>query len=154
MVILERVGWREFLENFTSHNEKITMAFFHSVDGECREVGKLNLHLPENYLAQILNLPQTGEKWVKNKALKVKSLTPFLLGNRRNPNWATGVPRAWFKDPCWDLIFLIQKHVMCEDRFSLVYLYHIRILLHIKGDRALNMPHCLLKSITKMFKTI
>jgi hypothetical protein len=102
----------------------------------------------------MLGLPQTGEKWFKNKSIDLRAWTPFLIRNRQKPNWVAGVPRVWLKDPWKDLAFLIQKYITCEGRFSLIFLYHIRILLHLKGEKLLNMPYYLLKSLTKMSKAI
>jgi hypothetical protein len=58
------------------------------------------------------------------------------------------------KDPWKDLAFLIQKYVTCEGCFSLIFLYHIIILLHLKGEKILNMPYFLIKYLTKMSKSI
>jgi hypothetical protein len=44
--------------------------------------------------------------------------------------------------------------IICEGRFSLVYIYHIRLLIHINGDYPLNLPYFLLKSLSKMFKRV
>jgi hypothetical protein len=58
------------------------------------------LHIYEHFLSQITGLPQSGEKWFKNKPMEMRAWTPFLLRNRKNNlNWATGVPRLWLKDP-------------------------------------------------------
>jgi hypothetical protein len=48
--------------------------------------------------------------------------------------------------------FLIQKYITCEGWFSLIYLYHVIILLHLKGDKPLNMPYYLLKYLSRMSK--
>ena len=47
-----------------------------------------------------------GEKWFKNKPIDLKDKTPFLIRNRKKPNWAIGVPNVWLKDPWKDLAFL------------------------------------------------
>jgi hypothetical protein len=107
--------------------EGITRVFAQSFDGECAEVGNLTLHLSENSLAQMLNLPQTWEKWFKNRAFDAIAWDSLLSKNRQNPNWVAGVPRTWFKEPWRELIFFIQKYITCEGHFSLVYIYHIII---------------------------
>ena len=55
----------------------------------------------------------------------------------------------------WDeIVYIIQKFITCEDRFSIVYLYHIKILQHLKGDCEINMPYFLLQSLSKMAKDV
>jgi hypothetical protein len=33
------------------------------------------------------------------------------------------------------LLIMLQKYITCEGHFSLTFLYHIRLLLHFKGQR-------------------
>jgi hypothetical protein len=55
----------------------------------------------------------------------------------------------------WDeLTYLIQKFITCEGRFSIIYLYHIKLLQHLRGDYEINMPYFLLQSLSKMAKTV
>ena len=35
-----------------------------------------------------------------------------------------------------------------------MYLYHIKLLQHLKGDCEINMPHFLLQSLSKMAKSV
>jgi hypothetical protein len=64
------------------------------------------------------------------------------------------VPRSWLQHPWDELVYIIQKFVTCEGRFSIVYLYHIKILQHLKGEKILNMPYYFLKSLSKMSMSI
>jgi hypothetical protein len=77
-----------------------------------------------------------------------------MLRNMRRLNWTSGVPRIWLKDPWKDLAFLIQKFITCEGRFSLIFLYHIKLLMHLKGEKPLNIPYYFLNILTKMAKSI
>ena len=55
----------------------------------------------------------------------------------------------------WDeIVYIIQKIITCEGQFSIVYLYHIKLLQHLRGDCEINMPHFLLQSLSKMAKAI
>jgi hypothetical protein len=51
-------------------------------------------------------------------------------------------------------MIIIHRYITCEGRFSLVYIYHIRLLMHINGDYPLNLPYFLLKSLSKMSKRV
>jgi hypothetical protein len=54
-------------------------------------------------------------------------------------------------NPWWDVVFFIQKYLTCEGRYSLIYLYHVCLLLHLKDKtKIINMPFYLLKSLMKM----
>ena len=55
----------------------------------------------------------------------------------------------------WDeVVYIVQKFITCEGRFSIVYLYHIKLLQHLKGECEINMPYFLLQSLTKMAKAV
>ena len=48
------------------------------------------------------------------------------------------------------LMKIIMKYFTCEGRFSRVYAYHIRLLMHFTRTKQLNLPYFLYKSIEKM----
>jgi hypothetical protein len=50
----------------------------------------------------------------------------------------------------WPLLIL-KQFVTCEGHYGLVFLYHIRLLMHFIGFQ-LNMPFYLLRSLYKMSK--
>ena len=55
----------------------------------------------------------------------------------------------------WDeVVYIIQKFITCEGRFRIVYLYHIKLLQHLKGECEINMPYFLLQSPSKMAKAV
>ena len=56
--------------------------------------------------------------------------------------------------PCDEMVYIIQKFVTCEGRYSIVYLYHIKLLLHLKGKCIISLQYFLLQSLTQMSKTI
>lgn len=45
----------------------------------------------------------------------------------------------------------IQDYITCEGRYSLILAFHVRLLMVFEG-RAINLPHFLLKSLSKMSK--
>jgi hypothetical protein len=69
-------------------------------------------------------------------------------------NWKKGIPRSWLVHPWDELAYLIQKFITCEGRFNIIYLYHIKLLQHLRGDCEINMPYFLLQSLSKMAKTV
>jgi hypothetical protein len=45
-------------------------------------------------------------------------------------------------------------NVTCEGRYSIIFLYHICSLMHLKKEKLVNMPYYFLSSLTKMAKAI
>jgi hypothetical protein len=155
MKILEQKQWLSFFEKFEGFCEGIALDFAYSFDGEKATVGNFTLRVTEDSLALIIGLPQTGEKYFKTKHFKDKSWVPFISRSRvASVNWKKGIPRSWLVHPWDELAYLIQKFITCEGRFSIIYLYHIKLLQHLRGDCEINMPYFLLQSLSKMAKTV
>ena len=45
---------------------------------------------------------------------------------------------------------IIMKNFSCEGRFSRVYCYHIRLLIHFTKVKMLNIPYYIFRSVEKM----
>ena len=93
--------------------------------------------------------------YFKTKQFKDKSWPPFISRSRAvSVDWKKGISRSWLIHP-WDGIdYIIQKFVTCEGRFNIVYLYHIKLMQHLKNDREINMPYFLLQRISNMAKFV
>ena len=61
------------------------------------------------------------------------------------------MPISFLKPRRHDLLVVVKKFITCEDRFRLVFLYHLRLLMSFIGF-PLNMYYYLLKSPYKMGK--
>ena len=155
MEIFEKKHWVTFFEKFDGHNDHVSLVFAETFDGEKVVVGNLHFRLSEDILAQIIGLPQQGERFFKTKQFKEKAWIPFLCRSRAGSvNWKKGIPRSWLVHPWDEIVYVIQKFITCEGRFSIVYLYHIKLLQHLKGECEINMPYFLLQSLTKMAKAV
>ena len=126
--VLHQASWLPFLHKFSGYNLEVTRQFASTFDGSRAQVGNLILSISEEYISQVTGLPQTGEKWFKKQYMEEKSWTPYINKSRKVCNWVNGVSRSWLKSPWDEIAYLIQKYVTCEGRYSLIFLYHIRIL--------------------------
>jgi hypothetical protein len=152
---LEQKKYIGFFEKFDGFCEGVALEFAHSFDGERATVGNLTIRITEDSIALVTGLPQIGERYFKTKHFKDKSWVPFISRSRVVAvNWKKGIPRSWLVLPCDELAYLIQKFITCEGRFSIIYLYHIKLLQHLRGDCEINMPYFLLQSLSKMAKTV
>ena len=52
------------------------------------------------------------------------------------------------------LMRLIIKYFTCEGRYSRIYSYHIRLLMHFTRVKLLNLPYYLYRSIEKMASVV
>jgi hypothetical protein len=49
---------------------------------------------------------------------------------------------------------VVQRYITGEGHFSIVHCYHLCFLMHLSGDKELNLPFYLLKSLTKMSRRV
>jgi hypothetical protein len=129
---------------------EVTKQFAESFDGQKAQIGNLTLSITKDFISQVTRLPQIGEKWFKKQYMDESARTLYINKSRKAHNWVHGVARSWIKSPWDELAYLIQKYVTCEGRFSLVFLYHIRILQHLNQEKRIDMPYYLLHSLQKM----
>ena len=140
--IFEKKQWVPFFEKFDGYNEKASWEFAHSFDGERATIGKFTFRLSEYILAQMIGLPQQGERFFKIKQFEEKAWVPFLCRSRESSvKWKKGVPRSWLIHPWDEVAYIIQKFLTCEGRFSIIYLYHIKLMQHLNGDCEINIPY-------------
>jgi hypothetical protein len=155
MQILEQKQWLSFFEKFDGFCEEIALEFAQSFDGERATVGNLTIRITGDSLAFFTGLPHIGERYFKTKHFKDKSWVPFISRSRvAVVNWKKGIARSWLVHPWDELAYLIQKFITCESRFSIIYLYHIKRLQHLRGDCEINMHYFLLQSLSKMTNTV
>jgi hypothetical protein len=147
-------GWFEFLTTFQGYDERVSMEFALNFDGHEVEIGKMLMLVTEQTIAKACRLVVGGERWWKKEHVVTEFVNQFLLPEKQNPDWRRGIPRSWVRPEWHTALVVIHRYITCEGRFSLIYIYHIRILMHLNGDYPLNLPYFLLKSLTKMSKKV
>jgi hypothetical protein len=148
------VGWFEFLTTFQGYDEQVSMEFALNIDGHEVEISKMLILVTEKTIAKACRLVVGGERWWKIENVVTEFVNQFLLPDKQNPNWKRGVPCSWIRPEGNTALILIHRYITCESRFSLLYIYHIRILMNLNGDYPLNIPYFLLKRLTKMSKRV
>ena len=90
-----------------------------------------------------------GEKWFKHVSLDLNHYQPFLKP-RYQADCKTIFPFSHILERYAPLMKVIMKYFTCEGRFSRLYSYHIRILMHFTSAKLLHLPYYLYRSIYKM----
>jgi hypothetical protein len=128
--------------------------FAQNFDGFGSVVGKLLMHVTEHSISKACILLVYGEIWWKKENVVMEFVNQFLILEKQNTNWNKGIPHNWIRKESHTALLIIHRYITCEGRFSLVYLYHIRLLIHINGNYPLNLLYLLLKRLSKMSKRV
>jgi hypothetical protein len=73
-----------------------------------------------------------------------------LKPEHRDPNWAKGIPRDWIADELMEALLMLKRSITCEGRYSMVFLFHLRFMLHLAGIKRMNLPYYFLRDLNKM----
>lgn len=66
---LQKAKWLKFIQKFKGYHKEVTKAFSRSFKDNEVEIGELQFTVTEGSLAQETSLPQTGERWFKNRSV-------------------------------------------------------------------------------------
>jgi hypothetical protein len=147
---LKSHGWDVFLKIFEGYNLQVAKDFAQTFDG-CREkIGDTQLELTEGFVSEAIGLPSKGEKWFKNARIEGVPWSLFMTSRKINC-CEKGISISLVKPRWHSLLLILKQFVTCEGRYRLVFLYHIRLLMHFIGFE-LDMPFYLLRSLYKMSK--
>jgi len=91
---------------------------------------------------------------VEERNVVMEFVNWFLSPENQNPNWIQGIPHSWVRKEWHIALLIIHRYITCEGIYSLVHLYHIRLLIHVNCDYLLNLPYLLLEILSKMSKRI
>ena len=150
---LQKANWLQCVRKFKGYHKEVTKAFarsFKDKDNQA-EVGDLTFTVSEGSIARATSLPQTGERWFKNRAVQDQQWKRIF----KNPGMDTsvftkGIPISHVKEEWKILLLLVQKFFTCEGRFGVLYVYHGKIMLQFQGEHDINLPYFLFQSLRKM----
>ena len=89
-------------------------------------------------------LSTEGDQWFKKIPFGV-DLYMFLFPRHEPLDWSKGICQNSLKEEWREVLSIIQRYVTYEGRFTTLYRYHLRFLLHVVGVSKLNLPFYLLE---------
>ena len=117
------------------------------------QLAGLDFKFSPRSISKATKIPYIGEKWFKQSHLDSNDYKPFLKPEHREA-CPSIFPFSYLLASYAPIMKIIMKYFTCEGRFSRIYAYHIRLLMHFTRTKQLNLPFFLHKSIEKMASTI
>ena len=131
-----------------SHPE-LTRLFILNLHNKQVNIVGLTFELSSDAIAHATGIPNVGEKCFKRENLDISCYEPFL-----KPRYKEGCksifPFSHLLERYAPLMSVIMKYFTCEGRYSRLYSYHIRLLMHFTRVKMLHLPYYLYRSIDKM----
>ena len=129
--------------------EKLTSTFATSLRRDKVTIAGLVFTLSAESISIATRIPNNGETWLKCRDIDLENYKMYL-----KPSYKAD-PKCIFPFKCLlemyaPLMKMIMKYFTREGRFSRLYQYHVRLLMHFTSVEALNLPHYLYRSMVKM----
>ena len=112
-------------------------------------LARVTFTVSPSIIADAAKIPNVGEKWYKAHDLDEHYYEPYIKPRYRNEAKRL-FPFKFLKDKYAPMMKIIMKYFTCEGRFSRLYTYHIRILMHFTRVRMMNIPYFMCQNIEKM----
>jgi hypothetical protein len=110
----------------------------------------LEFEVTKASISAATGIPITGEKWFKSMSLSSAYAKYLFKPEYQAIDLSKSMPRSQLIEQFDRILKIIQRYFTCEGRFSTLYQYHVRLLLHFTGKVEMNIPYYLLISIGKM----
>jgi hypothetical protein len=142
----------ERISQIQHHRELVRLFVLHLHNGHVNLAG-VDFTLSPEVVAQATGIPNVGEEWTKRKLLGKFNYQPYIKpGCMRH--LTVVFPFRFLREEYAPLMRLIMRYFTCEGRFSRLYSYHIRLLMHFTRVRMMNIPFFMCRNIEKMVPVV
>jgi hypothetical protein len=139
-----------FVKSFKGKTCRFEKEFALSFNGIGDKMGNIQFHVSEDIIVVATEIPSRGEQWFKGMQLDLSYCHEFVKPEFRNTDFGATIPRELILENHSNFLRVIQRFFTCEERFTRVYQYHIRLLMHFTSRKPLNLPYYLFRSLDKM----
>lgn len=127
----------------------LTRVFISNIQGNQVTIAGVKFTISRAIIVAATRMPNVGEKLFKAINIYARHYESFLEPRYKNENKKV-FPLSHLLDRFYPMKKIIMKNFTCEGRFSRLYSYHIRFLMHFTRLKLLNIPHYFYKRIDKM----
>jgi hypothetical protein len=148
--LFKDAGCYEFCKKVQSSHQQVAEAFSLTFDGRKAVIGKDEFLVDETLIAEVTELPRTGENWFKTTVTKEVEFRSYLKPEHKCLIWKKDIPMSFLEEKWQHLLKSILVYITCEGRYNRVMIYHFKLMNHFTGRSPLNLPYYLHRSLTKM----
>ena len=136
------------VERVQYHHDLARLLVLHLHNGPVTLAGVTFTLTPES-ISLATGIPNIDEQWNKRQQIDREHYEPYIKAGYLR-HLSRVFPFRYLKDSYAPLMKLIIKYFSCEGRFSHLYAYHIRQLMHFTRVRMMNLPYFIFWNIEKM----
>lgn len=136
------------IERVKFHHE-LARLFVTNLDNHVVNLAGVTFTLSSTFIAKATCIPDIGEKWNKRQHIDKEYYEPYIK-DEYHGRISRVFPFRFLEDRYAPLMKLIVKYLTCEGRFSTLYAYHIRLLMHFTRVKMMSIPYFICKNIERM----
>lgn len=138
----------EMAERVKYHHE-LARQFVINMENNVVHLAGINFTLSPAIIVEATRMPDVGEKWNKRRNVRKQHYEPYIKA-KYHGKLSRVFTFKFLEDRHVPLMKLIIKYFTCEGRFSRLYAYHIRLLMHFTKARMMSIPYFICKNIESM----
>jgi hypothetical protein len=143
-----------YCEKIQGYNAKLTEQFALRCNGFCVTIARITFRVTEENMSTATEIPPRSERWSKGTHLDLLCYEYFIKLNCLNEKIGAGVLSRYLREPFQKLLKVIRRYFTCEITSDRKYPHHIRLLMHFRGKRPLNLPFFLHRSLERMVDNV
>ena len=138
----------EMVERVKYHHE-LERQFVINMENNVVHLVGINFTLSPAIIAEAARMPDVGENWIKRQNISEQYYEPYIKA-KYHGKLSRVFPFKFLEDQYVPLMKLIIKYFTCEGRLSILYAYHIRLLMHFTRVRMMSILYFICKNIERM----
>ena len=131
------------------HHPELTILFVANLCDNKVTLAGVTFTVSSSIIVDATRISNVGIKWYKAQDLDEHYYEPYIKSKYKNEKKRT-FPFQFLADKYAPMMRIIMKYFTCEGRFSRLYTYHVRLLMHFTRVKMLNIPYFLFRNIEKM----
>ena len=141
-------GFCEMVEKVKFHHE-LARLFVTNLDNNVVNLVGVTFNLSPTIISEAIGIPNVGKKWNKRQNIDRDYYEPYIKA-KYHSKISRVFPFKFLEDKSASLMKVIIKYFTCEGRFSKLYAYHIRLLMHFTKVKMMSIHYFIRKNIEKM----
>jgi len=130
------------------------MALFQNSNGENVEIGNLKFKITNESISKVMRSSYISEGFIKREPLIIAHYEKFLKPPYQMLSWSGGVLCRCLDENWYPLVTVLQRFITCVGMYAIIFLYHIRLLLHFSEKWEVKFPLFLHKHLRKMERRV
>jgi len=136
------------VERVKYHHE-LARQFVINLENNMVHLAGVNFTLSPTIIVEAKIILDVGEKWNKRQNISKQHFEPYIKA-KYHDKLSRVFPFKFLEDQFIPVMKLIIKYFTCEGRFSRLYAYHIRLLMHFTRFRMMSISYFICKNIERM----